>query len=75
MLTSYSKFLQGGDPLPHKVYPMTKLIKKISVRFLKTEIICQGVNIEMLENEGNYLLLEKFPSGYYQKRNFEQKTK
>ena len=76
MFTFYNKFLQRGNPLPHKVYPMTnELIKKISMRFLKTDIIREEVYLEILGNEEHYLPLENVFLGYYRKRNFEQKTK
>ena len=76
IFTSYSKFLQRGHPLSHKVYPLTKeLIKKISMRFLKTDIIREEVYLEILGNEEHYLPLENVFLGYYRKRNFEQKTK
>ena len=38
LFTNYNLFLQRGDPLAHKVYPMTKeLHKKIAIRFMKPD--------------------------------------
>ena len=38
LFTNYNLFFQTGDPLAHKVYPMTKeLHKKIAIRFMKPD--------------------------------------
>ena len=55
----YNKFLQRADPLAYKVYPITRdLIKKIAMRFLKPEVICQGITLEVLADEENFLPLD-----------------
>ena len=60
LFTTYNKFLQRLDPLAHKVYPITQdLIKRISMRFLTPESIRQGVTLEILDDNENYLPLEK----------------
>ena len=61
MFTHYNLFLQRGDPLAHKVYPVTKsLVKKIGSRFLDPSCFVEGtVTEEIIDDEENYLPLEE----------------
>ena len=67
LFTNYNLFLQRGDPLAHKVYPMTKeLIRKIASRFLKTscyhgeDIIDEGI----IDDADNYLPFDEVCIGF-----------
>ena len=57
LFTEYNLFLQRGDPLAHKVFPMTqKFIRKITLRFLTPESY-RDVDItqEIIDDSHNYL--------------------
>ena len=71
ILTNYNLFLQGDDPLVHKVYPVTnELIRKLAMRFMLPECYQRQrqVTIDMLEYEGNYLPLNEVFVGFNTKQ-------
>lgn len=67
LFTHYNLFLQRGDPLAHKVFPVTKaLIRKIASRFLASECY-EGDNIvseETIDDANNYLPLDEVFIGF-----------
>ena len=67
LFTNYNLFLQRGDPLAHKVYPMTKeLIRKIASCFLKTSCY-HGEDIideDIIDDADNYLPLNEVFIGF-----------
>ena len=58
LFTEYNLFLQSGDPLAHKVFPMTQnLVRKIASRFLTPECY-RDVDIitqDIIDDSNNYL--------------------
>ena len=74
LFTSYNKFLQRSDPLAHNVYPMTQeLIKKIAMRIMKHEVIRQGITLESLADEENYLPIKDVYVGLTTKKLLQRK--
>ena len=70
-MTNYNLFLQRGDPLAQKIYPVTnELTRKLAMRFMLPKCY-QGqrqVAIDMLEYENNYLPLNKVFVGFNNKQ-------
>ena len=59
IFTNYNKFLQRNDPVPHKVFPMTKsLAHKIAGRFILQDKPLSDITINLIENEDNYVSLK-----------------
>ena len=61
LFTNYNLFLQRGDPLAHKVYPMTKeLHRKTAIRFMKPDAFqVNDVTVDLIDDLENYLPLEE----------------
>ena len=71
ILTNYNLFLQRGDPLAQKVYPVTnELTRKLAMRFMLPECyqVQRQVTIDMLEYENNYLPLNEVFVGFNNKQ-------
>ena len=59
IFTNYNKFLQRNDPLPHKVFPLTKpLTREIAGRFILRGNFYSDIAINLIENEDHYVSLK-----------------
>ena len=57
LFSNYNLFLQRGDPLAHKVYPITKgLDRKIAMRFMKADAFqVNDITVNLIDDPENYL--------------------